>query len=168
MTSPLASGTWTLDTTATSVAFTVKNFLVTSVSGTFDATAGSAVTDADGTKIEMSATLDAASFHTGHDKRDRHVRSADFLDVDRHPEITFTSTSVEAVGSDYRVEGVIRAKGNRTPAIFDVTDIRSAGEALTFTASTTVDRNELGITKMPGVMISSTADVTVTGLARPA
>lgn len=82
---PVTSGTWTLDATATAVAFTIRNMLVRTVPGSFATLDGTGEIGSDLAGSSMSATVDATSFDTGTARRDQHVERNDFFDVAEHP-----------------------------------------------------------------------------------
>jgi polyisoprenoid-binding protein YceI len=95
------TGTWTIDPTHTRVGFSAKHAMVANVRGQFSDFSGALTLD--GTSPESSSadlTIEAASITTGSDDRDAHLRSADFLDVENHPTLTFVSTEVRHNGDD--------------------------------------------------------------------
>jgi polyisoprenoid-binding protein YceI len=110
-TSPV-TGTWTLDPAHTRLGFAARHAMVTTVRGSFTDVSGVLTLDADNpTQSSARVTVQAASFDSGSSDRDRHVRSADFLDVDNYPTLTFVSTSVRPVGDDeYVLAGKLTIK----------------------------------------------------------
>ena len=164
MSLPVNSGSWTLDTAATTVAFTIKNMIVRTVPGSFTAVDGGATIGPDLASSSISATIDAASFDTGNTKRDDHVKSDDFFDVANHPTIRFESSSIRSTSSGFEVEGTLHARSS-APITFTVTDVRTEGDAVHFVATGQVDRAALGAGKMPSLMIAKAADIVVTGRA---
>jgi polyisoprenoid-binding protein YceI len=109
----MATTTWNLDTTHTDVIFAAKHMMVTTVRGKFATVSGALELDPENpTASSGSFTIAAASLNTGVEQRDGHLRSADFFDVERFPEITFVSTSVSHKGgSDYVVTGDLSIRG---------------------------------------------------------
>jgi len=80
---------WELDPSATQIVFSVRNLSVAHVDGRFRLTAGRVTLEEEDTsRSTVEAVIDATSVDTGEPKRDTHLRSADFLDVDHHPNIT--------------------------------------------------------------------------------
>lgn len=67
--------------------------------------------DADPSSSTVSVTIQANSISTGIEKRDGHLKSADFFDVENHPTITFVSTGITGSGSDYEVTGTFTMRG---------------------------------------------------------
>ncbi len=107
--------------------------------------------DADVTKSSVSAVIKAASIDTGIERRDAHLRNADFFDVEKFPEITFQSTRIEKRGArDFVARGTFTMHGvSKEIALpFTVNGVRKAGEGKTtigVTARTTISRKDYGI-----------------------
>jgi polyisoprenoid-binding protein YceI len=95
------AGDWDLDPAHTGLRFSARHAMVATVRGGFQAFSGSLHFDADDVaKATAEVTIDAASIDTGNDGRDGHLKSADFLDVEKFPTITFATTSVEQVDDE--------------------------------------------------------------------
>lgn len=159
------AGTWTLDTDKTKVSFVVKNFIFKSVPGTFDVASGSATVGGSADDSSVAVSISAASFSTGNEKRDEHVRAADFFDSEQFPTIDFASTKIVSDGSSATVTGDLTVLGSATPVTFELTSINIDGDNATFSASATINRKAIGVTKMPGLMIGHDVPVTITGTA---
>ena len=112
-TTPVASGTYALDPSHSSVGFVARHAMVTKVRGAFNDVAGSGSFDAqDPTKSHLKVVIQAASIDTRNADRDGHLRGNDFFDMETYPEITFASTSVRQTGTDaYDVTGDLTMKG---------------------------------------------------------
>ncbi|MGW1965080.1 YceI family protein [Streptomyces sp. NPDC001935] len=146
MTAVVKTGLWQLDTTASTVAIRHKTMwgLVT-VKGAFGVVGGQGEVRPDGSAVG-TLTLDAASLDTASAKRDEHLRSADFFDVEHHPEITIAVRSDEPRDGDtVRFEGELTVRGISRPQSFTarVAEV-SAGE-VTLETEFTVDRESFGI-----------------------
>src|SRR6266542_339920 len=104
---------WQIDSSHSSVSAAVKHMMLTTVRGGFSGTTG--VIDFDPAKPETGAVelrIPAASVNTGDERRDAHLRSADFLDADNHPEIVFRSTKVTPKGKNaFVVDGDLTIRG---------------------------------------------------------
>lgn len=146
-----AAGRYEIDASHSSAAFTVRHLGLSKVRGQFTDFAGTIEIADDPARSSVGVTLEAASFSTGSPDRDAHVRSADFLDVDNHPVLTYRSTAVREGGDGWIVEGTLTIRGTSRPVVLDV-DFGGAGTdpwgngRLAFTASTEIDREEFGLT----------------------
>ncbi len=120
-----ASSTWDIDEAHTNAGFSVRHLMVSNVKGEFGKTTGTLVLDeTDVTKSTVEATIDAATIDTREAKRDGHLKSADFFDVEKHPSITFKSTKVEKVKGakeKLKVTGDLTIKGVTKAVVLDVT-----------------------------------------------
>ncbi len=114
----LAQTTWQIDPAHSRAQFTVRHFMISNVRGDFGTLKGT-VENFDGkdvTKARLSVTIDAASLTTRVQRRDDHLRSADFLDVENHPTLTFESTSITpAGGGKYNMHGNLTIRGTTRP-----------------------------------------------------
>ena len=140
----IASSRWSLDRNGSSVGFTVKTMWgLIPVRGRFDRFAGSYEVGRNGTTIEL--TIDADSIDTGNAKRDEHLRSPDFFDVDEHAQMQFRSTHVHDTGDGMlHVVGNLEVAGIAEPLEFAAT-VQPAGERLAVEATTTVDQRRFGM-----------------------
>lgn len=113
----LSPGTWVVDPNHTEVAFVARHLMVTKVRGRFTDVTGTVRIAEPIEESTVEATIKLASVDTHASDRDKHLRSADFFDVENHPEMTFRSTKVTAdtLVGDLTVRGVTR------PVTFDVT-----------------------------------------------
>ena len=102
---------WKIDTAHTDVGFAVKHMMISTVRGKF--TRFDADVDLDPARLEaakVTARIEAASIATQEDKRDGHLRSPDFLDAEKYPTLTFTSTKVARSGDELEVTGNLKIK----------------------------------------------------------
>lgn len=146
MTVTVETGLWQLDRTASTVAIQHKTMwgLVT-VKGAFASVSGEGEVRSDGGTVG-TITLDAASLDTKNAKRDKHLRSADFFDVDNHPGITFAVQSADARPDDtVLVAGRLTVRGVSRPTSFTARVSGASADAITLAAEFTVDRGEFGL-----------------------
>src|SRR5688572_535982 len=106
------TGTWDIDAAHSTVGFSVRHMMVSKVRGYFREFTGEIVTAADPAASSVSAVIELASIDTRQEQRDAHIRSADFFDVENHPQMTFRSTVVRTDGADWIVDGELTLKGN--------------------------------------------------------
>jgi polyisoprenoid-binding protein YceI len=153
---PLIAGaaTYQLDTDHSSIQFKVRHLTVSNVTGTFNKMKGSAsVEGEDLATLKVEVIIDAASVDTGHQKRDEHIRTADFLDVAKYPTITFVSKKVvKADPGKLRITGDLTLHGvtreitvdleGPTPEIKDPWGNFRRGT----TGTAKIDRRDFGIT----------------------
>lgn len=112
---------WNMDTTHSSIEFAVRHMGFATVRGRFNSFTADIESDDSGRLERVEAVIDASSLDTNEAKRDAHLRSADFLDVENHPEIRFVSTAVESSGSGgYRISGDLTMRGGVHPVSFEV------------------------------------------------
>ena len=149
------AGTWDIDPTHSTVGFSVRHMMVSKVRGYFREFSGEIVTAEDPAQSSVTATIDLASIDTRQEQRDAHIRSADFFDVDNHPQMTFRSTAVRTDGADWFVEGDLTIKGTTQPVTLAL-ELNGfgpdayGGTRAGFSAKTEINRNDFGVDiKMP-------------------
>ncbi|HEY0706500.1 MAG TPA: YceI family protein, partial [Polyangia bacterium] len=100
----------------------VKHMMLTTVKGHFEKITGSVnLDDKEPTKSTVEVKIDANSINTREPNRDKHLRSADFFDVAKHPELVFKSTKIEKAGKDkYKVTGDFTMRGVTKPLVLQV------------------------------------------------
>lgn len=146
----LTPGIWTIDPSHTSLGFVARHLVVAKVRGRFGAVTGVITVAEDALASSVTAQIDMASVDTGDTARDEHLRSADFFDVENHPSMTFTSTSVSGQGADYVVTGDLTIKGVTRPVTLDlefdgVSGDPWGGTRAGFTATAEIDRRDWGL-----------------------
>jgi polyisoprenoid-binding protein YceI len=157
--SPSEAATWGVDSAHTEVNFSVKHFF-TPVSGTFEEFEVTLDYDSENPeKSIVEAKIPVASVNTGNEKRDNHLRSADWFEADKYPYITFKSTSVKATGNGQLVaRGQLTIKGESREVDLPITLLGKqelpeqmqqmmggTKEVASFQASTSIDRNDYGV-----------------------
>lgn len=146
-----AATTYSIDPTHSEVSFRIRHF-VSKVRGQFrDFSATIVKDDENPSASSVEFTVQAASIDTANERRDNHLRSADFFDVENHPALTFRSTSVEKVGENrYDVTGELTIRGVAKtitlPVWFEgeMADGRGGFRAA-FATAVTLDRKDYGI-----------------------
>lgn len=143
---------WRVDPSHSHVEFAVKHLMISTVKGRFADIDGTVKADGgDWTRASIEVSIKAASIDTRDEKRDAHLRSADFFDVEPYPYITFRSSRIVAAGTDrYRVTGDLTIHGVTKPVTLDVTSEGQGrdpwgGERVGFSASTKIDRQDFGL-----------------------
>ncbi len=106
----VADDLYNLDNTHTRVGFSVTHMVISSVKGDFTKYSGEFTLGDKGVLTHVEASIDVASVNTGVEKRDNHLRSADFFDAKKFPNITFISKKISASGNNYTVEGDLTIK----------------------------------------------------------
>ena len=140
------TGRWTVDRSHSSVEFRVKHMMISTVRGHFGEFEGTIVAAPDYRDSRVSGTIDTASIDTNEPRRDEHLRSADFFDVEHHPKISFESTRIEHAGKgDYRVTGDLTMHGETRPVTLEVTVHGATGDRVGFEARGTISRSDFGL-----------------------
>ncbi|TDE26969.1 YceI family protein [Actinomadura sp. 6K520] len=157
------AGTWTIDPAHSNVGFTVRHLMVSKVRGRFGTFEGTIVTGDDPLDSSVSATIDLASIDTGIAQRDAHVRSADYLDVEKYPTMTYRSTGLRPDGDDFVLDGELALRGmtKQVPLKLEIGGFSPdpfledpfKGARVGFTATGEISRLEFGVgdtAKVPG------------------
>jgi polyisoprenoid-binding protein YceI len=142
--------TWQIDTDHSEVAFRIRH-LVSRVRGRFTRWEGTIVADPQSLGSgSVDVTIQVASINTDVERRDNHLRSADFFDAANYPTITFKSTRVQQQGNDLKVYGNLTIRGTTKPVVLDGRFLAVGGAAgrrrIGFEASTTVNRMDYSVT----------------------
>ncbi len=144
--------TWNIDPAHTDVLFSARHMMVTTVRGTFTQLEGTLELDETApTAARGEIRVKAASLDTGFAQRDAHLRSPDFFDVERYPDIVFSATRVEGSGDPYRVTGDLTIRDVTRPVTFEVELLGivpglSGARHVGLTARATIDREQWGLT----------------------
>ena len=146
-----AADTYNIDPNHSNMGFTIRHFF-SKVPGHFTKFEGTIAYDAaDVTKSTVNVSIDSASIDTTVPDRDKHLRSADFFDVEKFPKITFASTKVTSVAANkLQVEGTLTMKGIAKPVTLDVDVLGMGPDAWGgyrsgFEARTKVNRMDFGV-----------------------
>lgn len=163
MTATTQTQTWRIDPAHTSATIAARHLMLTTVRASLSGVTGELRFDPERPEqASIRLAIPAATVNSGDPKRDGHLRSADFLDVERHPEITFQSTNVRKADDRFIVTGDLTIRGTTKPVDVAVEPNGVVqgmnGRVAGFTASATVDRTAFGLVwNMPvpgGVLVS--------------
>jgi polyisoprenoid-binding protein YceI len=153
-TQPAGVSTWNLDPVHSVVEFKVKHMMISNVKGQFTGITGVLTLDEnDITKSRVEATIDASTINTRDAGRDTHLKSADFLDVEKYPTLTLKSKSVKRTGADEgTVIGDLTVHGVTREVVFQVEGPTAPGKdpwgntRFGLSATTKISRKEFGLT----------------------
>jgi len=145
-------GTWTFDPLHTQVEFSAKHLGMMTVRGHFaEVTATGDIDVEHPERSRVEATINTASIRTHNEQRDNDLRSSTFLEIDKHPTMTFKSTKIEPAGPDrYKMTGDLTIKGNTRPVNLDVirygefTD-PNMGHRIGYAAEGQINRDDFGL-----------------------
>lgn len=144
------AGTWDIDQAHSEISFVVRHMVVSKVRGRFDRFEGVIVTADDLAGSRVSVSIEAGSIDTHNEQRDAHVRAADFLDTQRFPAITFTSTGVSCSGADLVLDGDLQIRDVTRPVslTFEVGGFIADPYGSTrsgFSGQLEIDRQDFGV-----------------------
>ena len=146
----LAPGTWTIAPSHSVVGFTVRHLMVSKVRGRFGEFSGTLEIGADRLASSVEATIDTASIDTADEKRDAHLRSADFFDVEAFPTMRFRSRGLREQGDTRILLGDLTIKDITRPVelkleLEGVAGDPWGGTRAGFTAETVINRRDFGL-----------------------
>jgi polyisoprenoid-binding protein YceI len=170
------AGTFVIDPAHTEVGFVARHLMVSKVRGSFTQVTGEVTIAEDPLASSVSASIVAASIDTGVADRDNHLRSGDFLDVEKYPALTFRSTRVvQPKDNDFRLVGELTIRDVTREVTLDVefdgVAVSPWGqEVVAFTATTEIDREDWGITwnqalEAGGVLVSKKVKIEISAEA---
>jgi len=167
------STTWTLDSAHTQVGFEVKHMMFAKVRGRFTDLEGSLRLGPEGEEAgsSVSVSIRAASIDTGQPQRDEHLRSADFFDVERFPELSFESTGLTRHGGRQVLTGDLKIRDVVRRVELEVQESGRGNdpwgnERIAFTATTSIDRRDFGLTwnqalETGGILVGNEVRITL-------
>jgi polyisoprenoid-binding protein YceI len=145
-------GTWRFDPGHTTLMAEARHLMVTKVRGRFTDFTGTIHVAEVPEESFVEVEIKAASIDTGNADRDAHLRSPDFLDVQKHHTLTFRSTGVElGDGPEFRVPGELSIRGVTRPVVLEAEYLGATGDPwgntrVGFSATTEIDREDFGMT----------------------
>lgn len=164
------AATWRIDKTHSEMTFRIRH-LVSRVRGTFRDWEGTITADpADWAGGSVEVTIQAASIFTDNERRDTHLRSADFFDAETYPTLTFRSTKVEMDGEDLRLHGDLTIRGVSKPVVLEGEYLGlipgERGDRIGFEVRTTIDRMDFGVSwnraaEGGGVVLGDDVDIAI-------
>ncbi len=150
---PATTTTWAIDPAHTTVEFSVRHMMVSSTKGHFAGVTGTLIIDEQNPQNSSAdVTIDASTVNTREERRDAHLRSADFLEVETYPEITFKTTRVVPESKDrFKVYGDITIHGVTQQVVLDTEYFGQnktpwGSEVIGFAAETKISRKDFGLT----------------------
>lgn len=144
-------GTYQIDSAHSRVGFEIPHLVISSVEGRFNDFKGTLKLDPNLAKSKAEATIVVSSIDTGVDKRDEHLRSADFFEASKFGEMKFVSTAFVGKPDDFSIKGNLTIKGVTKPVTLKAKYLGSVTDGygnfkVAFTAETEISRKEFGIT----------------------
>jgi len=170
--STMATNRWDVDVGHSAIHFRVRHMVISKVSGRFAKWSGTIdLDDKDLTRSSVEVRIDASSIDTQVADRDTHLRSADFLDVARHPEIAFRSKRIEKDGDGYRVVGDLDLHGVVREVALEA-EFAGTGkdpwgnERAGFSARASLDRRDYGLVwnaalETGGVLVGEKVEIAI-------
>lgn len=144
--------TYALDPSHSSAEFIARHMVISKVRGRFGKLSGT-LSVPNGAKVptQIAVEIDAASLDTREEQRDGHLKSADFLDTDKHPTITFKSTRITGSSPSFTVIGDLTVHGVTKPVEIDATFDGEGkdpwgNERIAFSGETKINRKDFGLT----------------------
>ena len=145
-----AAGQYQIDPTHSRVGFEVPHLVISSVQGNFKVFEGKVQIEENFAKSKVSTQVDVSSVDTGVAKRDDHLKSPDFFDVQKYPKISFDSTSISGTPEGFKIEGDLTIRGIKKRVSFDsvylgqVTD-GYGNRKVAFKGKTKINRKDFGL-----------------------
>jgi len=170
------AGTYTLDVNHKRVGFVARHLMVSKVRGHFADATATIVVGEDPLQSSVTATIQAASISTGQEQRDGHLKSPDFLDVEKYPTLEYRSTGVkEFDGTEFVLTGDLTIRDVTVPVELKV-ELEGVGrnpyghDVFGFSATAEIDREAFGITwnvalETGGVMVGKKIKIEIEGEA---
>lgn len=160
----IPAGTWSADSSHSEISFTVRHAGISKVRGKFTEFTAQAIVGSGVNEIVVTSNIAAASFDSGNEGRDGHVKSADFFDIENFPELTFVSSSLYEEDGELILTGLLTVKGVTNPVSLNVDFNGVARDPFGLLragleAKTVISRKEFGITwnaalEAGGVLVS--------------
>jgi len=170
----ISTTTWNLDPVHSVAEFKVKHMMISNVKGQFPKVTGKLTLDeSDLMKSQVEATIEAASIETRDPQRNAHLKSADFLDVEKFPTLSFKSTGLRRVGEgELAVEGDLTIHGVARKVVFSVEGPTPPAKdpwgnaRIAVSATTKISRKDFGLTwnatlETGGILVGDEVTITL-------
>jgi polyisoprenoid-binding protein YceI len=146
-------GTWKADPVHSEIAFSVRHLMVAKVRGRFTSYGVTIVTSQDPLGSSVAATIDLASVDTGNEPRDNDLRSADYLEVDKYPTMSYRSTGIRQTDDGWVIDGELTLHGvtRQVPLAVEVNGLGPdpfGGQRAGFSATAQINRRDFGISNI--------------------
>ncbi len=165
---------WNIDPVHSSAQFKVKHMMISNVKGEFTAVTGTlSLDEKDITKSRVEASIDVTTINTREAQRDAHLKSADFLDVEKFPAISFKSTRVTKTGDgELSVTGDLTLHGVTRSVVFEVEGMSTptkdpwGNTRIGLSATTRITRKDFGLTwnaalETGGILVGEEVTITL-------
>jgi polyisoprenoid-binding protein YceI len=144
------AGRWKADTVHSHIGFVVRHMMVSKVRGRFTGFDIEIVTAENPLESSATATVDLSTIDTHNEMRDNHIRSADFFDVENHPQMTYRTTGLRHDGDGFVVDGDLTIRGvtRQVPLKLEVDGFGPdpyGGTRAGFSATADINRNDFGV-----------------------
>jgi polyisoprenoid-binding protein YceI len=144
------AGTWKADPVHSEIAFSVRHLMISKVRGRFTSYDVTIVTSEDPLASSVTATIDLTSIDTGNEQRDNHLRSADYLEVEKYPTMTYRSTAMRRADDSWVVDGELTLHGvtRHVPLAVEMNGFGPdpwGGQRAGFSATAQINRRDFGI-----------------------
>ena len=148
----MSTATYAIDPSHSHASFSVRHMMITTVRGEFQKFSGTIGYDAEHPeKTTADVSIEVASINTREEKRDAHLRSADFFDAENHPTLTFKSTGARVGGDGLELVGALTIRGVTREVVLKVEEITPEGKdpwgntRIGGSASTKIKRTDFGL-----------------------
>jgi polyisoprenoid-binding protein YceI len=143
-------GTWKADPVHSEIAFSVRHLMLSKARGRFTGYDVTIVTSQDPLGSSVAATIDLTSIETGNEPRDNHLRSADYLEVEKYPTMSYRSTGIGRTGDGWVIDGELTLHGvtRQVPLAVEAAGFGPdpfGGQRAGFSATARIDRRDFGI-----------------------
>jgi len=144
------AGTWKADPAHSEIAFTVRHLMISKTRGRFTSYDVTIITNEDPLRSSVTASIDLASIYTGNEMRDNHLRTADYLEVEKYPTMSYRSTGIRQGDDGWIIDGDLTLHGvtRQVPLDVEANGFGSdawGGQRAGFTATAEINRSDFGI-----------------------